>query len=110
MKSSVKQNKNMAKRYTISAQARADIAAITRYISADNPAAARKMKAAMIQACELLVQHPHMGQERKDITSKPLRFWPVHSNYMIVYDPATNPVMIVRIYHSARFTAMLVPQ
>ncbi len=110
MRSFVKQNKNMAKRYIISTQARADIAAITRYISADNPAAARKMKLAMMQACEKLGKHPYMGQEREDVTSQPLRFWPVHSNYMIVYDPATNLVMIVRIYHSARFTAMLVPQ
>lgn len=43
-----------------------------------------------------------MGQERHDLTSKPVRFWPVHPNYMIIYDPMRSPVQILRVYHAAR--------
>ena len=92
----------MPKRYILLQRARADLKDITGYIAADNPDAARKMKAAMMEACVKLGNHPLMGQERDDLTTKPVRFWPVHRSYMIVYDANTDPVQIMRIYNTAR--------
>ena len=41
---------------------------------------------------------------REDITKAPLRFWTVQAfpNYLIVYDPASEPLQIIRILHSSR--------
>lgn len=100
----------MPKRYSIHPQARADIQGITRTISADNPAAAKKMKAAMMEACEKLGEHPQMGQERDDLTSKAVRFWPVHRSYMIIYNANTSPVQILRVYNNAQHIGSILPQ
>lgn len=38
---------------------------------------------------------------REDLTDRPLKFWNVYS-CLIVYDPASAPLMIVTVLHSAR--------
>jgi len=48
-----------------------------------------------------LAQSPLMGHLREDLTDEPVRFWSVYS-YVIVYDPETQPLQIIRILHSAR--------
>jgi len=50
-----------------------------------------------------------MGQTRNDLTPLSLRFWVVHPyrNYLIVYDPATQPLRIIRILHGTRHVASL---
>lgn len=88
--------------YTIEVNAQRDIRQITKYISNENPIAAEKMYDAIIKACELLGKNPYIGQERSDLTNKPVRFWAVHRNYMIIYNPSKNPVQILRVYNSAR--------
>lgn len=100
----------MPKRYELLSSARADLREIMDYIARDNPAPARKLKAAMMVACAKLGDYPQMGQEREDLTSRPVRFWPVHPNYMIIYDPATNPVHVVRIYNNARHMTGILPE
>jgi antitoxin ParD1/3/4/toxin ParE1/3/4 len=42
-----------------------------------------------------------MGHLREDLTDEPVRFWSVYS-YVIVYDPETQPLQILRILHGAR--------
>jgi toxin ParE1/3/4 len=100
----------MAKKYTLFSLARADIQEIVHYIANDNPAAARKMKVTILAACEAISQHPLMGQSRDDLTLTPVRFWPVHRSYMIIYNPDINPIQILRIYNSARDVASIVLQ
>jgi antitoxin ParD1/3/4/toxin ParE1/3/4 len=41
------------------------------------------------------------GHIRDDLTSRPVKFWPIYS-YLIVYDPETKPVEIVRVLHGMR--------
>jgi antitoxin ParD1/3/4/toxin ParE1/3/4 len=48
-----------------------------------------------------LAQSPPIGHLREDLTEEPVRFWSVHS-YLIVYDPETQPLQILRILHGAR--------
>jgi hypothetical protein len=38
---------------------------------------------------------PGVGHFRQDLTSRPLKFWPIYS-YLIVYYPETKPVQIIR--------------
>jgi plasmid stabilization system protein ParE len=44
------------------------------------------------------------GRIRPELSQSPLRFWvvPRHPNYIIVYDPETKPLMIIRILHGKR--------
>jgi plasmid stabilization system protein ParE len=55
----------------------------------------------MYQAFGLLASHPQMGHTREDLTARPLKFWSVYS-YLVVYDPACEPLAIVAVLHGAR--------
>jgi len=44
---------------------------------------------------------PSIGHSRTDLTEDSVKFWSVFS-YLIVYDPATKPVEIVRVLHASR--------
>jgi plasmid stabilization system protein ParE len=92
----------MPESYVFFPQARTDLRNIIAYIAQDNPGAARKIKTLMLNACTNLGKNPYIGQERSDLTTKAVRFWPVHHNYMIIYKPDTKPVQIIRIYNNAR--------
>ena len=61
-------------------------------------------------ALQKIGDHPHLGQEREDLTEKSVRFWPVHRSYMVIYDTNTTPVNILRIYNSARDVGILLTQ
>lgn len=54
--------------------------------------------------------NPHTGQVREDLTSLPVRFWPAHPNYLIVYNPSVKPIQILRIFHSAQNIATRILQ
>jgi len=91
-------------RYQFTPQVSDDLGDIWSFIARDNPAAADRVEAAIFRACDLLADAPLAGQIRKDLTSLPLRFWVVqpYSNYLIVYDPGTSPLQVIRIIHGAR--------
>jgi|ERR1700733_10198573 len=52
-------------------------------------------------ALNLLGSNPGIGHVREDLTDLPVKFWPVYS-YLIVYDPETKPVQIIRVLHGMR--------
>lgn len=41
---------------------------------------------------------PGVGHLRQDLTARPLKFWSIYS-YLIVYDPLTQPIQIIRVLH-----------
>jgi len=55
-------------------------------------------------ACAFLAEGPLRGRTREEITPLPLRFWTVQAfpNYIIVYDPQSDPLQIIRILHGSR--------
>ena len=81
-----------------------DLFEIWIYSACDNIEAANRVEDAIYKACHLLAEGPHRGKIREDLTKLPLRFWTVQSfpNYIIVYDPATRPLQIIRILHGSR--------
>jgi antitoxin ParD1/3/4 len=91
-------------RYQLTPQAVTDLFDIWNFIAQDNPSAADRVEEAIFHACAFLVESPHAGRLRKDLTPLPLRFWVANpfSNYLIVYDPETIPLQIIRIIHAAR--------
>ena len=44
---------------------------------------------------------PGIGHRREDLTPEDFRFWSVY-DYLIVYDPSTNPLAVVRVLHGRR--------
>ena len=51
-----------------------------------------------------VAEAPLRGHMRKELSKLPLRFWIVqrYPNYIIVYDPKTKPLQIIRILHGKR--------
>jgi len=50
---------------------------------------------------KLLGKQPGVGHVREDLPGRPVKFWPVYS-YLIVYDPETEPIQILRVLHGMR--------
>ena len=90
--------------YRFTPQAVDDLFEIWHYIASDNREAANRVESAIFEACAFVAESPLRGHRRTDLTPLALRFWNVqpYRNYVIVYDPATKPVHVVRILHGAR--------
>ena len=91
-------------RYQFTPQAVDDLFEIWSYIARDSTRAANRVEAAVYDACAFLAEGPLRGRTREEITAHPLRFWTVQAfpNYIIVYDPQSDPLQIIRILHGSR--------
>lgn len=87
--------------FRLSPEAARDIEEIWEYLARDSVRAARRVRLELLAACRRLAQHPGLGHRREDLTDKPVLFWPVYS-YLIIYNPATEPLEIVRILHGTQ--------
>lgn len=90
------------KRFKLSTEGAKDIRDIWDYIAKDSVKAARKVRLRLFDACQLPAQNPTIGHRRQDFTGEPVFFWPVGS-YLIIYDPRTKPISIVRVVHGALY-------
>ena len=90
--------------YRLTSKAKVDLRSIWSYIAFDDAEAANSVEQAIHQACAFLAESPLRGHSRRDLTRLPVRFWtlPRYPKYMIVFDPATRPLKILRILHGAR--------
>ena len=90
--------------YRLTSKAEEDLFGIWSFIARDNPDAADRVEAAIFDACAFLAAAPLRGHLRRDLSSLTVRFWTVlrYPNYVIVYDPGTDPLQIIRILHGAR--------
>jgi len=92
----------MTPRYVLSPEAADDLVRIWRYVSAQTTvAAADRVEAAILDRIVFLASAPGVGHWRKDLTDKPVKFFPVYS-YLIVYLSETKPLQIVSILHGRR--------
>jgi plasmid stabilization system protein ParE len=87
--------------YVFSPQARLDLLEIWEYIARDDLDAADRVEAEIHLAISKLARNPGIGHWRRDLTSKQVRFWPIYS-YLIIYDPNTQPLEVVRILSGYR--------
>jgi plasmid stabilization system protein ParE len=92
-----------------SPEARHDLLEIWEYIARDDLDAADRLEREIEAAITLLAEKPGLGHLRRDLTSKPVRFWRVHS-YLIVYDPNSKPLQVARILSGYRDIAALLAQ
>jgi plasmid stabilization system protein ParE len=89
-----------------SPEARLDLLEIWEFIAQDNVTAADRVMQEIREAITMLARNPELGHLRKDLTSQPVRFWPIYS-YLIIYDPAVRPLEVVRILSGYRDVATL---
>ncbi|MDT7813402.1 MAG: antitoxin ParD1/3/4 [Acidobacteriaceae bacterium] len=90
--------------YLLTPQAEDDLFDIWSYIAQDSLDAANRVETQIYAACAFLASTPQAGHIRLDLTNRSVRFWtlPNYSHYVIVYDPACDPLRIIRILHGAR--------
>jgi toxin ParE1/3/4 len=84
----------------ISEDAKAELREARRYIAKDNPRAAARFRAAMVQRWQTLRRFPEMGPLRPKLGPGFRTF--VVGNYLIVYRVAAESIEIVRLLHGAR--------
>jgi plasmid stabilization system protein ParE len=89
------------KKYVLSAAAELDLEAIWDYIAAENIEAADQWIGKLFDAFETLEKSPGIGHMREDLTSFPVRFWPVGA-YLILYRLHSERVEIVGVTQGAR--------
>src|SRR5436190_16911324 len=87
--------------YFFSPEARLDLLEIWEYIAADNLDRADRVEGEILESISKLAKNPMIGHLRRDLTSKPVRFWAVYS-FLIIYDPETRPLEVVRILSAYR--------
>jgi len=78
-----------------------DINEIWEFIAADNLDAADRVVDELRESIKKLVDFPEMGFRREELTSKPLRFFPVR-DLLIAYAPEEKPVLVVAVLHTRR--------
>ena len=93
------------KPYRLTPAAEDDLFDVWLYIAPDNVVAADILETNIFQACQKLADRPDLGHFRRDLTDKPVRFFLVRDYYLIVYDPASEPLEVLRVLHGARDVA-----
>ena len=83
--------------------ARADLRQALDYIAQDNEAAAHAMLQSTLQSARRIVARPQLGRQRPELLPAPFRFWRVSGfPYLLVYDAARQPPVVLRLLHMAR--------
>jgi plasmid stabilization system protein ParE len=90
------------KAYCLTPAAEEDLFEIWSFIARDNLAAADRLESDFFNAFLQLADKPDLGHFRRDLTNKPVRFLSVRGTYLIVYDPVSKPLEIMRLLHGAR--------
>ena len=78
-----------------------DLDAIWDFIAEDNIDAADRWMDKLFKAFEVLARAPRLGHTRQDLTSYPVRFWPVGS-YLVIYRAERDPLEIVAVVQGSR--------
>jgi len=88
--------------YVLAPAAARDLEEIWEYIAEDSLDAADRWLAKLERAMHLLADNPDIGHTRKDLTDKPVLFWPV-GRYLTIYrDDRRQPIEVVRVLSAYR--------
>ena len=95
------------KSYRLSYEARQDYFDAFDFISAYSSAAADRWERQMLQAFDHLSEWPNTGRLLPEYAPDTVRFW-IAEQYLVIYDPASDPVEIIGIVHGAQDLAPLI--
>ncbi len=87
--------------YTLHPEAFNDLDEIRAYIAKDNPDAADRLLTEIFDAIRALLQFPHQGYRRPNLTSRAVRFTLVRE-YVIAYVPDKRPLRVLAVFHGRR--------
>lgn len=89
--------------WVLSPLATAELEGILDFIAEDSGsnASAAKVMDDFTSALDNLTASPGIGWKREHLTGPGIRWWRVHS-YLLVYDPETKPLRVIRVLHGAR--------
>jgi antitoxin ParD1/3/4/toxin ParE1/3/4 len=89
-------------RFVLTRPAEQDLDEIKSFLVATaGPAITRRVLKEIRGALNLLGAKPGSGHVRTDLTSRPVKFWPIYS-YLVVYDPQAEPIQVIRVLHGMR--------
>src|SRR5215469_16683817 len=89
----------MTARYVLAPIAARDLVQIWRYIKKQSSVRiADRAEQVILDRILFHDRSPGAGHSRKDLTEKPVKFFPIYS-YLIVYLPDTKPLQVVAILH-----------
>jgi|SRR5271166_7123025 len=90
------------RRFVLTEPAERDLDQIKQFlVERAGPRIARRVLKEVRAVLARLGDEPEISHVRDDLTARPVKFWPVFS-YLIVYDPESKPVEIIRILHGMR--------
>jgi plasmid stabilization system protein ParE len=87
--------------YALHPEAFIDLDDIREYIAGDHPDAADGVITEIFDGIRALVEFPHQGYRRPNLTSRPLRFKLVRE-YVIAYAPDKKPLWVLAVFHGRR--------
>ena len=87
--------------FVLHPEAYADLDEIWEYIAADSLDAADRVGEEIYEVVRSLVNFPHQGHTRSDLTSRPLRFQSLR-DYVIAYAPDEKPLAVIAVLHGRR--------
>ena len=89
------------KKYILAPRAAQDLEEILIYIATDRLEASLMVHRRFEEVFRFLGGNPMAGHIRRDLTKRPLRFFPVYS-YLVVYKDDIQPVEISRVLSATR--------
>ncbi len=87
-------------RYIVAQFAIDDLVEIQKFVAADKPSAARRLREKLTRCFELLAKYPDLGTNERRF-KLPLKSHIVRP-YVVFYRPIQNGIEIVRVLHAAR--------
>src|ERR1017187_725136 len=91
----------MASLFEVSAEAQDDLFAIWRRIAEDSVDLADRINGEFYDLFASLGRMPRQGHSRKDLTRRPVLFFPLYS-LLIVYQPDVKPIRIMAVLRGKR--------
>ncbi len=80
----------------------ADLYEAVAAVARDDEAAAHALREAALQSMRVIVDRPETGEVRPELAPEPYRFLPIPGfSYVIVYDAAHMPPLVLRVLRAA---------
>ena len=91
----------MASLYDVSAEAQDDLFEIWHRIAEDSVDLANRIESEFYELFASLGRMPGVGHNRKDLTNRPVLFFPLYS-FLVVYRPDVTPIRIMAVLRGKR--------
>lgn len=87
--------------YILGVSVEFDLDDIWEFIAVDSIDAADNWIDKLFDAFDTLARTPNIGHRREDLTTLPVRFWPV-GKYLVIYRADRKPIEIVAVTQGSR--------